>query len=202
MITRPSMPLYEVEPPSAPARYTRTAMVLHWLIALGIIVNVALALSADYLPDDWVRPVINTHKSIGITVLGLAILRLLWRFSHQPPALPESFPKWERASAHIAHVLLYVLIFALPLSGWLHDSAWKDALTHPMQLFGLVNWPRIGFITDQPPEFKEYLHNLFGSIHTWFGYALYVLLALHIGGALKHEWIDHHSVLRRMLPKK
>ena len=200
MTARPDTPLYEADPPSTGSRYTRTAMTLHWLIALGILTNVVLALSADYLPDDWVRPVINTHKSIGITVLGLAILRVLWRFSHRPPALPESFPKWERASAHLAHWLLYVLIFALPLSGWLHDSAWKDALTHPMQLFGLVNWPRIGFIMDQPPAFKEYLHNFFGSLHTWFGYALYVLLALHVGGALKHEWIDRHSVIRRMLP--
>ena len=200
MNARPEVPFYDTASPNTRSRYTRTAMALHWLIALGIIVNVVLALSADSLPDGWVRPVINTHKSIGITVLGLAILRVLWRFTHRPPALPASFPKWERASAHIAHILLYGLIFALPLSGWLHDSAWKDALTRPMSLFGFIPWPRIGFIMDQPPALKEHLHTLFGSLHTWFGYVLYVLLALHVGGALKHEWIDRHSVIRRMLP--
>ena len=181
-------------------RYTRTAMVLHWLIALGMICNVALALSADYLPDDWVRPVIDTHKSIGITVLGLAIVRILWRLTHKPPPLPEHFPRWERAAAHAAHVLLYVLIFALPISGWLHDSAWKDAATHPMSLFHVVPWFRLGFIMDLPPALKEHLHDVFGAIHTAFGYVLYVVLALHILGALKHELIDRESVLRRMLP--
>jgi cytochrome b561 len=181
-------------------RYTRTAMVLHWLIALGIICNVALALSADYLPDDWVRPVIDTHKSIGITVLGLAILRILWRVSHKPPALPTQFPRWERAAAHAAHVLLYALMFALPISGWLHDSAWKDAATHPMSLYHVVPWFRIGFIMNQPPALKEHLHDVFGAIHTSFAYVLYVVLAMHILGALKHELIDRESVLRRMLP--
>src|SRR6202012_2959872 len=111
--------------PLPESRYTRTAVILHWIIAVLIIVNVVLGLSADSLPDDWVRPVVDTHKSIGITVLGLAILRVLWRVSHRPPPLPESFPKWEKTSAHIAHWLLYILIFALPLSGWLHDSAYK-----------------------------------------------------------------------------
>ena len=111
-------------------RYSRTAMILHWLIAAGILCNVALGLSVDFLPDDWIRPVIDTHKSIGITVLGLVLLRILWRVAHRPPPLPKAFPAWERASAHAAHLLLYVLMIGLPLSGWLHDSAWKDAATH------------------------------------------------------------------------
>ena len=200
MTARPNV-LHESAASAAPiSRYTRTAMVLHWLIALGIIVNIALALSADYLPDDWVRPVIDTHKSIGITVLGLAILRLLWRATHRPPALPESFPSWERKSAHIVHVLLYVLIFSMPLSGWLHDSAWKGGASHPMSLFHVIPWFRIGFIMNQPPVFKEHLHDLFGAIHTSLAYVIYVLVGLHIAGALKHEWIDRKSVIRRMLP--
>ncbi|MCW0054086.1 cytochrome b/b6 domain-containing protein, partial [Burkholderia pseudomallei] len=102
-------------------RYTRTAVVLHWIIAALMIVNVLLQLSVDALPDDWVRPVIDTHKSIGILVL--ALLRILRRVSHKPPALPQAFPSWERAAAHGAHFLLYFLMIALPLSGWMHDSA-------------------------------------------------------------------------------
>ena len=182
------------------ARYTRTAMTLHWLIALLIIGNVMLGLSADALPDDWVRPVIDTHKSIGITVLGLALLRILWRMSHKPPPLSREFPSWEKIAAHAAHFVLYLLMIALPLSGWLHDSAWKDAATHPMRLFNLVPWPRIGYVMNLEPVLKESLHDRFGAVHTWLGYALYVLLAMHIGGALKHEWIDRKSVLKRMAP--
>ncbi|MDE1180211.1 cytochrome b [Paraburkholderia sp.] len=183
-----------------PSRYTRTAVSLHWLIAVLMIANVVLGLSADSLPDDWVRPVIDTHKSIGITVLGLALMRILWRVSHRPPALPAVFPKWERAAAHLAHLLLYALMIGLPLSGWLHDSAWKDAATHPMRLFDLFQWPRIGFVMHLDPALKERLHDRFGALHTWLGYGLYALLALHIGGALKHQWIDRHSVLKRMMP--
>ena len=183
--------------PCTRTRYTRTAVVLHWLIAALMILNVGLALSADYWPDDWVRPVIDTHKSIGITVLGLALLRILWRVGHRPPALLVR-TRWERIAAHAAHLLLYGLMLALPLSGWLHDSAWRDAATHPMHLFGSVPWPRIGFIMALEPGRKEWLHDLFGAVHSAFGYALYLLLALHIAGALKHQWLDRDAELQRM----
>lgn len=186
--------------PAHASRYTRTAMILHWLIAVLIIVNVVLGLSADALPDDWVRPVIDTHKSIGITVLGLALLRVLWRASHRPPPLPREFPSWERMAAHVAHFLLYFVMIALPLSGWMHDSAWKAAATHPMHLFGVIPFPRIGFIMNLDPAVKEPLHDKFGALHTYLGYALYALLAMHIGGALKHELLDRHSVIKRMVP--
>lgn len=186
-------------------KYTRVAVLLHWLIALLILTNVALGLTAALLPDGAlsdtaIRLLIDTHKSIGITVLGLAIVRVLWRATHRPPPLPAHFPGWERAAAHLAHVALYVLIFALPLSGWLHDSAWVAAATHPMYLFGLVPWPRIGFIMNLDAATKEQLHAQFGALHTACSYALYGVLALHVAGALKHQWIDRHSVLRRMMP--
>ena len=186
-------------------RYTRIAMLLHWAIALLIIANIALGLSAALLPtsilsDTGARVVIDLHKSIGITVLGLAVVRVLWRMTHRPPALPSVFPGWEKAAAHAAHIALYVLIFALPLSGWMHDSAWSAAASHPMYLFGLVPWPRIGFLMHFDPGFQEQIHTQLGTLHTACGYALYAVLALHILGALKHQWIDRHPVLGRMLP--
>ncbi len=181
-------------------KYTRTAILLHWLIALLIVTNVVLALIADELPKDWLRPVINTHKSIGITVLGLAIMRLLWRLTHTPPPLPTAYPRWQRVSARLAHAALYFLMFALPMSGWLYDSAWKAAPEVSMRWFGLFEWPRFGFIMHLEPVLKEQLHGLFGSIHTWFGYFLYGLYGLHVGGALKHQFIDKHAELQRMLP--
>lgn len=185
---------------SAETRYTRPAIILHWLIALLMAVNIALVLSVDHFPDAWARPVIDTHKSIGITVLGLVLLRILWRLTHKPPAMPSSYDRLERVAAHAAHGVLYLLMILLPLSGWMHDSAWKDAATHPMQLFGLFDWPRIGWITSIEPATKERLHDLFGGLHTWAGYVLYGVFALHVLGALKHQYIDREPELQRMLP--
>jgi cytochrome b561 len=180
------------------ARYSRVAVVLHWLIAPLIVANVTLAWLVDSLPDGWVRPVIDTHKSIGITVLGLALLRLLWRVGHAPPPLPVAYPRWERTVAHLAHAALYALIVAIPLSGWMHDSAWKDAASHPMLWFHWFEWPRIGLISRVDPAAKERLHTLFGQIHAALGYALYALVVLHVGAALKHQFVDKHAELQRM----
>jgi cytochrome b561 len=181
-----------------PARYTAPAIVLHWLIALGIMVNVVLMWVLDSLPDSMERPTVNLHKSIGITVLGLALMRLLWRATHRPPPLPPGTHRWERLLAHSVHVALYALIFALPLSGWIHDSAWKDAASHPLNLFGLIPWFRIGPILHMPPAPKEQVHAVFSQIHTACAYLLYALLASHIAGALKHQFWDRRPSLRRM----
>ena len=183
---------------NASNHYTRTAIVLHWAVALLIAANVMLVWIVDLLPDDWERPVVDTHKSIGITVMALATMRLLWRFAHRPPPLPAVYSRWERVGAKAAHALLYVLIFALPLSGWLHDSAWKDAAAYPMTLFGLVPWPRIGFMMNLDAATKEQMHDLFFAIHERFGYVLYALFALHVAGALKHQWFDREPELQRM----
>ena len=184
----------------AQTRYTRTAIVLHWLVAVLMIANIVLILLVDHYPDDWVRPAVDTHKSIGITVLGLVILRLLWRATHKPPPMPGSYGALERFAAHAAHGALYLVMVLLPLSGWMHDSAWKDADTHPMKLFGLAPWPRIGWIMSIEPVGKERLHDLFGAVHGWAGNVLYVLFALHVAGALKHQFIDRDPELQRMLP--
>ena len=181
-----------------PAKYTGTAIVLHWFVALLISINLLLVWFVAYWPEEKVRLVIDTHKSIGITVLGLAVLRLLWRLTHQPPALPSHYVRWEQRASHAAHMLLYLLIFLMPISGWLHDSAWKDAATHPMQLFGLVPWPRISWIINIEPATKELLHDAFGALHAWTSYLLYVLVTLHVAGAVKHQFVDKHPELQRM----
>ena len=158
-------------------------MLLHWLIAVLILANVALILTAGWWPDDSVRPVIDTHKSIGITVLGLAVLRVLWRASHKPPPIPRDYPLWERAAAHAAHAALYVIIFALPLSGWLHDSAWTAAATHPMYWFGLFEWPRIAIFNGLDHAQRDVVHDQLGAVHAWFGYILYGLCSQRISSA-------------------
>jgi cytochrome b561 len=179
-------------------RYTGLAVALHWLIAAGIVANVALAWLWPHLADGAVRPAIDAHKSIGITVLGLALMRLLWRLAHRPPAYPAGYRPWERTASHAVHGLLYLLIFAMPLTGWIMDSAWKDAATHPMAWFGLFQWPRIGFFMHLDPALRDRMHDLFGAAHVWGAYALYALFVLHVGGALKHQWLDRERELQRM----
>jgi len=179
-------------------RYTRVAIVLHWLVAVLILANIVLGWSIERVSDEMVRPVIDTHKSIGITVLGLALMRLLWRIGHPPPPFSMTYSRLERVGAAAAHIALYVLIFALPLTGWMHDSAWKDAPTHPMRWFNLFPFPRIGLIAHVEPQAKEHLHNLLGSIHTSLAYVLAGLFVLHVAGALKHQFIDKERELQRM----
>lgn len=179
-------------------RYTRTAVVLHWLLALLIVGNLVIAWCVDAVPDDWVRPLIDTHKSFGITALGLALLRLLWRFGHPPPPSPERRRAWERVLAACAHPMLYVLMLALPITGWMHDSAWKDAATHPLRLFGVLPFPRIAAISAVAPAAREVLHKTYGGWHHDLATVLYVLLALHLLGAIKHQWRDGEPQFRRM----
>lgn len=179
-------------------RYTGLAITLHWVIAAGIIVNLALPWIWPALPDAQVRPVIDVHKSIGITVLGLAIMRLLWRIGHRPPALPANYKPWEVALSHWTHIALYLIIFAMPITGWIMDSAWKDAAAHPMLFFGAFEWPRLGFITALDPATKLKVHDGFQAAHGLIGWLVYALLALHIAGALKHQWFDRERQMQRM----
>jgi cytochrome b561 len=184
--------------PRPAARYTRTAIVLHWLIAVLLVIGVVLGLTADELPEDWIRPAIDLHKSFGLTILGLVLARILWRLSHPAPALPGVYARLERAAAHSVHLLLYGLMLLLPISGWLHDSAFKDAAAHPLSLFGIVPWFRIAAIQNMPAAPKEVLHGQLFAVHVWASYALYALVGLHILGALKHQFVDRHAELQRM----
>jgi cytochrome b561 len=185
---------------SVPARYTRTAIVLHWVIAFLILGNLLIGLTADSFPDTLIRPVIDFHKSIGLTVLGLVILRILWRATHRPPPFPADMGPAQRIGAHAAHYALYGLILLLPLSGWMHDSAFKDAAAHPLRIFWVIPWFRIGAIADLPAAQKEAFHSLMFAIHADAAWVLLGLLALHVLGALKHQWIDRQPELQRMWP--
>ena len=88
----------------------------------------------------------------------------------------------------------------MPLTGWIMDSAWKDAATHPMHWFGLFEWPRIGIVMSLDPATKEAFHERFGEAHELFSWALYGLFALHVGAAFKHQWKDGEAELQRMMP--
>ena len=184
-------------------RYTGVAIALHWLVALGMVGNVVLAWVVDALPEERIRLAIDTHKSIGITVMGLAVLRILWRIGHRPPAWPEGvLTPTESRLSHIVHGCLYLLMIGLPLSGWLHDSAWKAAAEHPLMIFGWFEMPRFSWVMNQAPEFKEHLHDLFGESHEVLAWGLVTLFVLHVAGALKHQLLDRQPTLERMSLRK
>ena len=190
----------EFSHPEPVARYNTIAITLHWVVASLLLVNVCVGLAASYADDADVRRLVDLHKSLGLTLLGLVLMRILWRLSHKPPPLPRAYSRLERWGAHAAHFSLYAVMLLLPLTGYIHDSAWKLAPTHPIILYGLVHFPRIGFIEALDPVLKEQIHAIFSAAHTYFGYALYVLVALHLLGVAKHHAVDHEEELQRMLP--
>jgi cytochrome b561 len=128
-------------------------------------------------------------------------MRLLWRASHAPPPFPTTYQKWEIGLAHATHILLYVILFAMPVTGWIMDSAFKDAAKFPMHYFGTFVFPRIPWIMSLAQPLKENIHTWFGAAHKFLSYLLYLLFALHLGGALKHQFAGEKE-LQRMLPGK
>jgi cytochrome b561 len=185
-------------PQPASDRYSRTAIILHWLIAALVIGNLILAWIFHTVPSEIAQPYTNAHKTIGITVLGLALLRLLWRIGHPPPPFNPAIPRWQVVAARTGHAALYFMILAMPLSGWIYDSAWEYAADVPIDVFGWFEMPRIALIADMPAEPKKALDLVAGKIHVWLSYLLYVLLAAHLIGAFKHQWFDHVPTLQRM----
>jgi len=181
-------------------RYTRTAIVFHWVIAFFVVTNIALAWTFKTWDDrPWTQSVTNTHKTIGITVLGLALMRLLWRLGHRPPPLSPAIPRWQVRAARFGHASLYFMIFAMPLSGWIYDSAWEWAAEVPIDFWGLFEMPRIPWIMDMPPgPAKEAIDVVAGKVHVTLSYVLYGLLAAHLAGAAKHQWFDRVPTLQRI----
>jgi cytochrome b561 len=180
-------------------RYTRTAIVLHWVIAVLVVANLFLAWTFKYWLADYSPTVANMHKTVGITVLGLAVLRLLWRLGHRPPPFDPAIPRWQVVAARTSHAALYFMILAMPLAGWTYQSAWEHAADNPISVFGLFEMPLIGWVADLPQSSgKEQLGETAGRVHVWLSYLLYVLLATHLAGAIKHQWLDRVPTLERM----
>lgn len=179
-------------------RYTRTAIVFHWIIGVLVIGNILLAWTFKNLPDEIAQPYTNAHKTVGITVLGLALMRLLWRIGHRPPPFSPQIPRWQVTAARTSHAVLYFMILAMPLSGWIYDSAWEYASSVPINVFGLFEMPRISWVANMPAEPKKAVDELFGHVHVWLSYVLYALLAAHLIGAFKHQWFDRVPTLQRM----
>ena len=184
--------------PEPSARYDDVAVGFHWLIALLIFGQLAVGKYMTSLPEaDAARFVLTQwHKTFGILVLLLATGRLLWRFTHRPPPEPDSVPAWQERAAHVAHVGLYALLFALPLTGWLLVS-WSS-FNVDTYLFDVIPWPHLpnpGLMPEGPAT-EDALH----AWHEIAGNVLILILIAHVGAALKHHFVDRDAVLVRMLP--
>ena len=171
-------------------RYNRTAIALHWLIALLIFAVFPLGVYMHDLPLSPTKlQLYSYHKWIGITILLWAVVRIVWRVTHRPPALPVGTPAWEILVSHLTHWALYLLILVVPISGWLMSSA-KGFQT---VWFGLIPLP------DLVGKDKA-LGELLGNLHQGLNAVLLLLVGLHIAAAIKHKLIDRDQILERMLP--
>ena len=167
-------------------RYGAVAQLFHWAIVALVITQFVLARRAEGLSPVAKIGVLATHKSVGITILGLALLRLTWRLF---PPLPAGAPRWQDRAAHVSHFLLYALLFITPVLGWLMSSARNFSVSW----FGLVQLP--DFIAPNRATY-ETLH----EAHEIMAYSLAGIAIVHAAAALKHHFFDRNDVLRRMLP--
>ena len=172
-------------------RYTRTAIVLHWLLALAILAQIAFGWYLQRVPRKTPdRTVfVNIHKSTGMLIGLLIAARLAWRLSHQPPPLPASMPAWERRAARANHVLLYACMIVMPLAGYVASNFSKFGV----KFFNGITLPPWG-VDDRG------VYAFFNGLHVATSYLFVALIALHIAAAVKHAIAPRHGILRRMLP--
>jgi len=182
-------------------RYGAVAMTFHWLIAALIIVNVCIGLYfGDFVSksDPAFFALVQTHKSIGLTVLSLSVLRLFWRLVNPVPLLPAGMNSALAFIAHATHWLFYFLIIAIPLAGWAMVSS--SPLGTPTIYFGLFQWPAIPFLAELPRAEKVHAVVTLALTHNYLAFTAVGLLVLHVAGALWHQFLRHDAVLPRMLP--
>lgn len=172
------------------AHYSTIAITLHWLFVLIFLVMFPLGyIMADMDLSPEKLELISWHKSIGITALALAVVRLAWRLFHRPPPLPGDLPRWQVGVSHLVHWLIYGVVFAIPLTGWAMSSA-AGIVVRPFGLFALPNFV---------PKDKA-LMNTFHEVHELLGFALLALVTIHVAAALYHYFVRRDGILSRMLP--
>lgn len=178
--------------------YTKVAIFLHWLIGLSIIGMLVMGLLLEDIPDDYKFMAYQLHKSFGLSILVLSFVRLFWRLGHKAPPLPAHMSKLEVIAAQLTHTALYIMMIGLPLSGWALVSSAPPPYDFPTRWFGLFEWPHLPVLSEI--ENKKEVSHSFGEVHETLAWITITLLGLHIGGALKHHFVDKDNVLTRMLP--
>jgi cytochrome b561 len=179
-------------PVDAMPRYDAVAISLHWAVAAAVICAFPLGVYVADLPHSPLRlELVAYHRWLGVTILGLACVRLAWRLARRPPALPASVPNWQRRAAAIAHGALYALVLAVPLSGWASSSASGE----PVVYLGL--WP----LPDLVPR-DETAASALKVVHRGLNFALLGVVIVHVAAAVKHQFVDRDGLLGRMLPAR
>lgn len=183
---------------ASPSRYSTVAIILHWLIAAAIVFQIVLAWRMDgKTPEGFA--LIQLHKSVGITVLLLSLARLAWRLTHRPPALPAGMAAWEKLLAHVAHVGLYVIMIGMPITGWIMVSTSRFQV--PTVLYGAIPWPHVPGLGHLAEPAKSAWNAVGHNGHEILAWGAYILIALHVAGALKHQLFSRDEpVLAHMAP--
>ncbi len=191
----------KTKPMSHPGdRYSGFAIFLHWIMALGIFALIAIGLTMKHVTLSPMRlfQLYQLHKSIGVVILLAAILRLGWRLMRPPPELPASMPALERKAAHGGHLMLYLFLFALPLSGWALVSVAR--LNIPTVLFGVIPWPHLPVLSTLPD--KAPAEAVFKLAHRFGAWLFIAVIIGHVAAALRHHFLVRDDVLARMLPRR
>ncbi len=181
-------------------RYAGVAIAFHWAIAILILSNFPIAWTMGDPDTDksTAFALFQLHKSIGLLVLLLSVGRLLWRVQNPPPALLDNMQSWERILSQTVHVLFYVVMVGTPLLGWMMVSASPTGI--PTLFFGLFHWPHIAPLAAATLSAKNEMYEALEGAHGVAAWMILGLLGLHLGGALKHQFIDKEHYLVRMLP--
>lgn len=194
----------------AAQRYSTVAMTLHWAIAACILSMIPMGWWMTAAIEDPARQalayrVFQIHKSIGFLILALTLVRVGWRLTHRPPALPGGMKRWEGFAANATHVAFYALMLGLPLTGWLYVSTgWAVSQDRALEVatswFGLFPVPHLPIVAELATATRRGLAFMAMGAHAAMAWGAVVLIALHVGAALKHQFIDRDGVLGRMVP--
>jgi cytochrome b561 len=178
---------------NSPATYTAIAKYIHWITALLIITNISWGLRMEHFPGykhgqpEW-NELLFYHASLGALIFWITAVRIVWRAKHQPPQVPVSLPAWQKVASKLVHGTLYLVMLALPLSGYIHRLAGN----HPVSFWSAFDWP----VLINP---NEPLRLLTDKIHIALALFLIALILLHLGAVVKHVFIDRDGILKRML---
>jgi cytochrome b561 len=180
------------------ARFGYVAIFYHWIVAVMILANILVAWQFPLVHGSLRSAIFQIHKSIGISVLLLSVLRLAWRLLNPPPPFPNTMRAWERSAAKLVERSFYFVMLALPLTGWAIVST--ASLPISTILFGLVHWPNLFFLSTLPFDQKLVAYKLSVGAHHLLAKITYALFALHVLAALRHQFIKRDTVLARMIP--
>lgn len=171
-------------------RYSTVSLILHWLIAALVVTQVGLIWAHEATDGPISREFVQIHKSVGLSILVLTLGRIGWRIANPAIPLPDEMARWQKLLARATHVLFYALLIGMPLAGWAASSGGGREIIW----FGLFEWPAL------PIGGGREMAGQLMDMHELAAKGLYVLIALHVAGALKHHFVDRDNVLHRMIP--